>query len=91
MLRAGGVVALPTDTVYGICVALDTPGGVERLFAIKRRPPDKGIMLLLERLEQARVDRGHDRGGDRPRRARAGPAGSRSSSRSVRTGRCPPR
>jgi L-threonylcarbamoyladenylate synthase len=53
VLRAGGVVALPTDTVYGIGVALDTPGGVERLFAIKRRPPDKGIMLLLERLEQA--------------------------------------
>ncbi len=53
MLRAGGVVALPTDTVYGICAALDPPGGVERLFAVKRRPPDKGIMLLLERLEQA--------------------------------------
>ena len=43
VLRAGGVVALPTDTVYGICVALDTSGGVERLFAIKRRPPDKGL------------------------------------------------
>lgn len=53
VLRGGGVVALPTDTVYGICVALETPGGVERLFELKRRPPDKGIMLLLERLEQA--------------------------------------
>jgi L-threonylcarbamoyladenylate synthase len=53
VLRAGGVVALPTDTVYGIAVALDTPGGVERLFEVKRRPPDKGIMLLLEGLEQA--------------------------------------
>ncbi|MDO8484881.1 MAG: L-threonylcarbamoyladenylate synthase [Candidatus Limnocylindrales bacterium] len=53
VLRAGGVVALPTDTVYGICVALETDGGVERLFEVKRRPPDKGIMLLLERLEQA--------------------------------------
>jgi L-threonylcarbamoyladenylate synthase len=53
VLREGGVVALPTDTVYGIAVALDTPGGVERLFAAKRRPPDKGIMLLLDRLEQA--------------------------------------
>jgi L-threonylcarbamoyladenylate synthase len=53
VLRAGGVVALPTDTVYGIAVALATPGGVERLFEIKRRPPDKGIMLLLERPEQA--------------------------------------
>jgi L-threonylcarbamoyladenylate synthase len=53
VLREGGVVALPTDTVYGIAVALDTSGGVERLFAAKRRPPDKGIMLLLDRLEQA--------------------------------------
>lgn len=53
VLRAGGVVALPTDTVYGICVALDTLGGVERLFEVKRRPADKGIMLLLEALDQA--------------------------------------
>jgi L-threonylcarbamoyladenylate synthase len=52
-LQRGGVVALPTDTVYGICVALATPGGVERLFEIKRRPPDKGIMLLLESAGQA--------------------------------------
>lgn len=52
-LRAGGVVALPTDTVYGICVALATAGGVERLFEVKRRPPDKGIMLLLEDAAQA--------------------------------------
>jgi len=52
-LRAGGVVALPTDTVYGICVALETPLGVDRLFEIKRRPPDKGIMLLLESADQA--------------------------------------
>lgn len=53
MLRAGGVVALPTDTVYGIGVALDTAGGIERLFAAKRRPPDKGIMLLLDDAAQA--------------------------------------
>lgn len=52
-LRAGGIVALPTDTVYGIAVALDTPAGVERLFHVKRRPPDKGIMLLLENADQA--------------------------------------
>lgn len=53
VLRAGGVVALPTDTVYGICVTLEVPGGVERLFAAKQRPPDKGIMLLLESVDQA--------------------------------------
>ena len=52
-LRNGGVVAIPTDTVYGIGVALDTPGGIERLFAAKRRPPDKAIALLVADLEQA--------------------------------------
>jgi L-threonylcarbamoyladenylate synthase len=53
ILRAGGIVALPTDTVYGIAVALDTPGGVDALFTAKRRPPDKGIMLLLADAAQA--------------------------------------
>jgi L-threonylcarbamoyladenylate synthase len=52
-LEAGGIVAFPTDTVYGIAVALDTPGGIERLFAAKRRPPDKAIALLLADAEQA--------------------------------------
>jgi L-threonylcarbamoyladenylate synthase len=53
VLRAGGIVALPTDTVYGIGAALATPGGIQRLFAAKRRPPDKGIMLLLDDAAQA--------------------------------------
>ena len=52
-LRAGGIVALPTDTVYGIAVALETPGGIEALFAAKERPPDRGIMLLLADAAQA--------------------------------------
>lgn len=52
-LRGGGVVGLPTDTVYGIAVALDTPGGVERLFAIKGRPAERGIVLLVVDAEQA--------------------------------------
>ena len=53
ILLAGGIVALPTDTVYGIAVALDTPGGVERLSHIKRRPPEKAIALLLDSVDQA--------------------------------------
>ncbi len=52
-LPAGRLVALPTDTVYGLGVALDAPGGLERLFAAKRRPPDKGIVLLLADHRQA--------------------------------------
>lgn len=53
ILRRGGIVALPTDTVYGIAVAIATPGGVERLFEMKRRPPGKGIALLFDDAAQA--------------------------------------
>ena len=53
VLRSGGVIALPTDTVYGIAVALETPGGIEQLFAAKSRPPDKAIALLLADVDQA--------------------------------------
>ena len=65
---SGGVVAMPTDTVYGIAVALATPGGIERLFEVKRRPPDKGIVLLLADPAQAADDRRDGSGRHRPRR-----------------------
>lgn len=53
LLRRGGLVALPTDTVYGIGVALRTAEGIERLFAAKGRPPDKAIILLVADIGQA--------------------------------------
>ena len=52
---SGGIVALPTDTVYGIGVALDAPRGIDRLFEAQRRPADRAIMLLLDSAEQARA------------------------------------
>ncbi len=52
-LRAGRLVAMPTDTVYGIGVALGAPGGIERLFAAKGRSPEKGVVLLLADHHQA--------------------------------------
>jgi L-threonylcarbamoyladenylate synthase len=52
-LRRGAIVALPTDTVYGLAVAPDAPGGLERLFAAKGRPPDRAVPLLLADAGQA--------------------------------------
>ncbi len=52
-LRRGRLVAIPTDTVYGVAVALDASGGLRRLFAAKRRPLDKAIVLLLADHRQA--------------------------------------
>lgn len=53
VLRDGGIVAVPTDTVYGLAVALDAPDGLERLFEAKRRPADRAIAVLLADVEQA--------------------------------------
>ena len=52
-LEGGGLIAFPTDTVYGIGVAPATPRGIERLFAAKGRPPDRAIVLLLADADQA--------------------------------------
>lgn len=53
VLRAGGLVAMPTDTVYGVGVALGADDGLGRLFAAKDRPLDKAIVLLVADAEQA--------------------------------------
>jgi len=38
VLRAGGVVAFPTETVYGLGAHAERPAAVARVFAIKSRP-----------------------------------------------------
>jgi tRNA threonylcarbamoyl adenosine modification protein (Sua5/YciO/YrdC/YwlC family) len=53
LLRAGEIVALPTDTVYGLAADLALPDAIERLFAAKRRPPEKAVALLLADAGQA--------------------------------------
>ncbi|MGA2512244.1 MAG: L-threonylcarbamoyladenylate synthase [Candidatus Limnocylindrales bacterium] len=52
-LRSGGLVAVPTDTVYGLGVALGAPDGLRRLFAAKDRPLDRAVVLLVADIEQA--------------------------------------
>ena len=53
VLRAGGLVAMPTDTIYGVGVALGADDGLMRLFAAKDRPLDRAVVLLVADLEQA--------------------------------------
>ncbi|MBN1430835.1 MAG: threonylcarbamoyl-AMP synthase [Anaerolineae bacterium] len=47
VIRAGGLVILPTDTVYGIAADVWQPRAIAALYAVKRRPPDKAIPVLL--------------------------------------------
>ena len=39
-LRSGGVVAIPTETVYGLAACADDPAAVRRMYALKGRPAD---------------------------------------------------
>jgi L-threonylcarbamoyladenylate synthase len=47
ILLEGGVVALPTDTVYGLAAAATNSAAVRRLYAIKGRDLGKAIPLLI--------------------------------------------
>lgn len=45
-LNRGGLVVIPTDTVYGIALHPAFPAALERLYAVKGRPDDKPVALL---------------------------------------------
>ena len=47
-LRAGGVIAMPTDTVYGIAALPADREAVRRLAEIKGRPEEQPIAVLLD-------------------------------------------
>jgi L-threonylcarbamoyladenylate synthase len=51
--RHGGVVAVPTETVYGLTVRWNDPAAWERLFDLKRRPRDKQLQMLAFDLAMA--------------------------------------
>jgi len=48
VLKRGGVVIIPTDTVYGFAVAYDIPEACERIYRIKGRRFIKPLTLFLK-------------------------------------------
>lgn len=47
VLRKGGLVAFPTDTVYGVGALVNSYQGIDRLFAAKNREGSKAIAVLV--------------------------------------------
>jgi L-threonylcarbamoyladenylate synthase len=54
LLRAGEVVALPTETVYGLAASALDAHAVERIFKIKGRPSHNPIIVHVASLEMAK-------------------------------------
>lgn len=52
VLRAGGLVAIPTETVYGLAADASNPAAVRRIFAVKRRPVDHPLIVHIATSEQ---------------------------------------
>ena len=51
VLKAGGVVAFPTDTLYGLGASILSVPGVERVFQIKERSQTQRLPILLGSIE----------------------------------------
>jgi L-threonylcarbamoyladenylate synthase len=51
-LRSGGLVAVPTETVYGLAADATNPDALRRIFAVKGRPADHPLIVHLRSVEQ---------------------------------------
>jgi L-threonylcarbamoyladenylate synthase len=53
ILRSGGVVAFPTETVYGLGADAGNSAAVQRIFAIKGRPADNPLIAHVSDIDAA--------------------------------------
>jgi protein-tyrosine phosphatase len=51
-LENGGLVALPTETVYGIAARADKPEYVKKLLEVRKSPQDKNLTIAIGNKEQ---------------------------------------
>ena len=60
ILKNDGVIAVPTDTVYGLCARMNSRKAREHLIEIKHRPENKAFPIMCNNIEQiksiAKVD-----------------------------------
>jgi tRNA threonylcarbamoyl adenosine modification protein (Sua5/YciO/YrdC/YwlC family) len=55
VLRDGGSVVLPTDTLYGVAVRAERPGAVDALATLKDRAAEQPVAVLVASVRQAEV------------------------------------
>lgn len=53
-LRNHDVIGLPTETVYGLAAAIDSPKGIDKIFALKERPFFDPLIIHIASVEQAK-------------------------------------
>jgi L-threonylcarbamoyladenylate synthase len=51
-LKAGGVILYPSDTIWGIGCDVRQDTAIEKIWQIKQRPVEKGLIVLISKIEQ---------------------------------------
>lgn len=54
ILKLGGVVVVPTDTVYGIAAASNSQEGIKKLYSVKGREYSKATSVLVSDVSMAK-------------------------------------
>lgn len=54
VIRRGGILILPTDTVYGIVGSAKSERAIEKAFFVKRRPEEKAFPVFIGSIPDAR-------------------------------------
>ena len=52
VLQDGGLIAFPTDTIYGLAADPFNPAAIQRIFAVKGRPEEKALPVLIGSIDQ---------------------------------------
>jgi L-threonylcarbamoyladenylate synthase len=55
LLRQGDVVAIPTETVYGLAASIDSPEGLKKIFETKERPFFDPLIVHVASFQQAKA------------------------------------
>ncbi|MBW6466315.1 MAG: threonylcarbamoyl-AMP synthase [Brevefilum sp.] len=51
-IHTGGLIAFPTDTIYGVAADPFNPEAIQRIYAAKERPDEKALPVLISSLAQ---------------------------------------
>jgi len=51
ILRSGGLVAFPTETVYGLAAVYDNKEAIDKLYKVKRRPRNKPLTVHISKVD----------------------------------------
>lgn len=51
IVQAGGLVLFPTTGLYGLGTDAMQPAAVQKIFDLKKRPPEKPVLILIDRVE----------------------------------------